>query len=101
MKAREKVDEMRSTGDVEGADTWLRIIVAIGTWARRRRTRGISGLRRAVKLRSSAMAHEARIDAATTPRSFGPFPSNLDAQRPVHYPNVGHAPVREAKKHNV
>lgn len=30
-KARERVDEMRSKGDVESADTWLRIIVAIGT----------------------------------------------------------------------
>jgi hypothetical protein len=30
-KAREKVNEMRRKGDVEGADTWLRIIVAIGT----------------------------------------------------------------------
>jgi hypothetical protein len=30
-KAREKVDQMRGKGDVEGADTWLRIIVAIGT----------------------------------------------------------------------
>jgi hypothetical protein len=28
---RQKVDEMRSKGDAEGADTWLRIIVAIGT----------------------------------------------------------------------
>lgn len=30
-KAREKVEEMRRKGDTEGADTWLRIIVAIGT----------------------------------------------------------------------
>jgi hypothetical protein len=30
-KAREKVDKMRSKNDVEGADVWLRIIVAIGT----------------------------------------------------------------------
>jgi hypothetical protein len=30
-QAREKVDEMRSKGDVDGADIWLRIIVAIGT----------------------------------------------------------------------
>jgi hypothetical protein len=30
-KARKKVDEMGSTGDPDGADTWLRIIVAIGT----------------------------------------------------------------------
>lgn len=30
-KAREKVEEMRRNGDPEGADTWLRIIVAIGT----------------------------------------------------------------------
>jgi hypothetical protein len=29
-KAREIVDEMRRKGDVAGADTWLRIIVAIG-----------------------------------------------------------------------
>ena len=29
-KAREMVDEMRRKGDAEGADTWLRIIVAIG-----------------------------------------------------------------------
>jgi hypothetical protein len=29
-KAREMVDEMRRKGDVDGADTWLRIIVAIG-----------------------------------------------------------------------
>ena len=30
-RAREKVDEMRRRRDIEGADTWLRIIVAIGT----------------------------------------------------------------------
>jgi hypothetical protein len=30
-KAREMVEQMRRKGDVEGADTWLRIIVAIGT----------------------------------------------------------------------
>jgi hypothetical protein len=30
-KAREKVDEMRRRRDIEGADSWLRIIVAIGT----------------------------------------------------------------------
>jgi hypothetical protein len=30
-KAREMVERMRAKGDVEGADTWLRIIVAIGT----------------------------------------------------------------------
>ena len=30
-KARERVEEMRGKGDAEGADTWLRIIVAIGT----------------------------------------------------------------------
>ena len=30
-KAREMVEQMRRTGDAEGADTWLRIIVAIGT----------------------------------------------------------------------
>jgi hypothetical protein len=29
-KARQKVDEMRSKGDADSADTWLRIIVAIG-----------------------------------------------------------------------
>jgi hypothetical protein len=29
--ARRKVEEMRRKHDVEGADTWLRIIVAIGT----------------------------------------------------------------------
>jgi hypothetical protein len=30
-KAREMVETMRERGDTEGADTWLRIIVAIGT----------------------------------------------------------------------
>ena len=30
-KAREMVEAMRSKGDDEGAATWLRIIVAIGT----------------------------------------------------------------------
>lgn len=30
-KARQMVEEMRRKGDPEGADTWLRIIVAIGT----------------------------------------------------------------------
>jgi hypothetical protein len=29
--AREMVEQMRLKGDAEGADTWLRIIVAIGT----------------------------------------------------------------------
>jgi len=29
-KAREMVERMRRKGDHEGADTWLRIIVAIG-----------------------------------------------------------------------
>ena len=29
--AREMVETMRQRGDEEGADTWLRIIVAIGT----------------------------------------------------------------------
>jgi hypothetical protein len=29
--AREMVEMMRQKGDTEGADTWLRIIVAIGT----------------------------------------------------------------------
>jgi len=29
-KARKMVEEMRRKGDHEGADTWLRIIVAIG-----------------------------------------------------------------------
>jgi hypothetical protein len=30
-RALDKVEEMRRTGDTEGADTWLRVIVAIGT----------------------------------------------------------------------
>jgi hypothetical protein len=30
-KAREMVEAMRQQGDMEGVDTWLRIIVAIGT----------------------------------------------------------------------
>jgi len=30
-KAREMVEATRKNGDHEGADTWLRIIVAIGT----------------------------------------------------------------------
>ena len=30
-KAREMVEAMRRKGDKDGADTWLRIIVAIGT----------------------------------------------------------------------
>jgi hypothetical protein len=30
VKAREMVKQMRRKGDNEGADTWLRIIVAIG-----------------------------------------------------------------------
>ena len=30
-KARERVEAMRRWGDAEGADMWLRIIVAIGT----------------------------------------------------------------------
>ena len=30
VKAREMVKEMRRKGDSDGADTWLRIIVAIG-----------------------------------------------------------------------
>jgi hypothetical protein len=31
VTAREMVETMRERGDTEGADTWLRIIVAIGT----------------------------------------------------------------------
>jgi hypothetical protein len=31
QQARKKVEEMRRKGDVDGADTWLRIIVAICT----------------------------------------------------------------------
>jgi hypothetical protein len=42
---RQKVDEMRSKGDVEGADTWLRIIVAIGALGRRRRMCGIEAVK--------------------------------------------------------
>jgi hypothetical protein len=30
-KARQKADETRCRGDTEGADSWLRIIVVIGT----------------------------------------------------------------------
>jgi hypothetical protein len=30
-KARQKVDKMRRKRDADGADVWLRIIVAIGT----------------------------------------------------------------------
>jgi hypothetical protein len=30
-KAREMVEKMRRRGDADGADVWLRIIVAIGT----------------------------------------------------------------------
>ena len=30
-KARERVEAMRRIGDADGADTWLRVIVAIGT----------------------------------------------------------------------
>ena len=30
-KARERIEQMRHRGDAEGADHWLRIIVAIGT----------------------------------------------------------------------
>jgi hypothetical protein len=30
-KAREMVEKMRRKGDTDGADVWLRIIVAIGT----------------------------------------------------------------------
>jgi hypothetical protein len=32
-KVREKVEKMRRRGDIEGADVWLRIIVAIGPLA--------------------------------------------------------------------
>jgi hypothetical protein len=35
------VEEMRKKGDAEGADVWLRIIVAIGTLGSRRLRRGI------------------------------------------------------------
>lgn len=37
-KAREKVEEMRRSGDAEGADTWLRIVVASGRLSPRRQT---------------------------------------------------------------
>jgi hypothetical protein len=30
-RARRRVEEMRRRGDADGADVWLRIIVAIGT----------------------------------------------------------------------
>ncbi len=30
-KARERIEQMRPRGDAEGADHWLRIVVAIGT----------------------------------------------------------------------
>jgi hypothetical protein len=30
-EARKRVEEMRRLGDADGTDTWLRIIVAIGT----------------------------------------------------------------------
>jgi hypothetical protein len=30
-EARKRVDDMRRKGDTDGADTWLRIIVVIGT----------------------------------------------------------------------
>jgi hypothetical protein len=38
-RAREMVEEMRRRGDGEGADTWLRIIVAVCTLAARRRAK--------------------------------------------------------------
>ena len=31
VEPRAKVDELRAKGDNEGADVWLRIIIAIGT----------------------------------------------------------------------
>jgi hypothetical protein len=34
LKARGMVEDSRKNGDEEGADTWLRIIVAIGALAR-------------------------------------------------------------------
>jgi hypothetical protein len=37
-RAREMVEEMRRRGDGEGADIWLRIIVAVRTLAARPRT---------------------------------------------------------------
>ena len=33
-QARKRVDDMRRKGDTDGADTWLWIIVAIGTLGR-------------------------------------------------------------------
>ena len=45
-KVREMVDEMRRQGDDEGADVWLRIIVAIsevGTPPNRGRMAGLGG----------------------------------------------------------
>jgi hypothetical protein len=39
------VEKMRLRGDADGADTWLRIIVAIGTLGTPRQTRGIDGQR--------------------------------------------------------
>jgi hypothetical protein len=39
-RAREMVEEMRRKGDHDGADTWLRIIVAIGELGSRRQKRG-------------------------------------------------------------
>jgi hypothetical protein len=39
-RAREMVEEMRRKGDHDGADTWLRIIVAIGELGSRRQRRG-------------------------------------------------------------
>jgi hypothetical protein len=33
-KARAMVHDFRRRGDIDGADTWLRIIVALGTLAR-------------------------------------------------------------------
>lgn len=42
-KAREMVEAMRAKGDNDGADTWLRIIVAIGELGTPPRTRGIDG----------------------------------------------------------
>jgi hypothetical protein len=44
-KARKMVEKMRLRGDADGADTWLRIIVAIGTLGTPRQTRGIDGQR--------------------------------------------------------
>lgn len=42
-KAREMVEVMRRKGDSDGADTWLRIIVAIGELGEHRQRRGIEG----------------------------------------------------------